>query len=118
MLKAYLEDSRLGFLAGWRWIERRNPALAFPTDFGLVEVEEDRMGEIVRMMEGLELVKDVTKDTSFTRNAFANWEEVEVKKPGKLFTKMSFDERAENWSGGRAERRKLMLDVCCFHHSF
>ncbi|CAO2822857.1 unnamed protein product [Amaranthus hypochondriacus] len=94
---------------GWDWIERRNPAAEFPTDFGVVEIEETVKMGVIEEIEGLSSVKDVSPDFSYTRtlleeetlqrdSEFCNVK----KKPGKIFTKMSFEEKEEgdgsHWS--------------------
>ncbi|KAI8023194.1 Subtilisin-like protease SBT6.1 [Camellia lanceoleosa] len=95
----YLEDSvKLG---GWEWVERRNPAAKFPTDFGVVAIEESARAVLIQDFGKLELVKDVWVDLSYQRSllgkktkrvgkvgAFVNGK----KRPGKIFTAMSFSE--------------------------
>ncbi|XP_057545645.1 subtilisin-like protease SBT6.1 [Amaranthus tricolor] len=87
---------------GWDWIERRNPAAKFPTDFGVVEIEEAVKMGVIEEIEGLSSVKDVLPDFSYTRtlleeeilqreSEFCNVK----KKPGKIFTKISFEEKEE-----------------------
>lgn len=96
---AYLEGSHVRRLGGWRWIERKNPALAFPTDFGVVEIDDEQRKELVEEFQQLELVKDVWADSSYSRDVLVNegaWKDGLVEegknKPGKLFTSMSFEE--------------------------
>lgn len=98
-------DENLGFKQ-WKWIERRNPAAKFPTDFGLVSIEDDCDGECVRRkelieeLEKLELVKDVYVDMSYERSLLGKLKSRERmgafvdgrKRPGKIFTSMSFGE--------------------------
>ncbi|CAM8938679.1 hypothetical protein QQ045_014903 [Rhodiola kirilowii] len=82
---------------GWEWIERRNPAARYPTDFGLVAIQDSVRERLIEEFGILELVKDVTVDHSFKkelmeeRGGGVGFEEVE-KRPGKMFTSMSFDE--------------------------
>lgn len=94
--RAYLEENvRLG---GWEWIERRNSAAKYPTDFGLVAIEDSAREVLVGEIEKLGFVKDVSIDKSYSKTllgekrdkvgAFVNGR----KRPGKIFTSMSFDE--------------------------
>ncbi|XP_012076700.1 subtilisin-like protease SBT6.1 isoform X2 [Jatropha curcas] len=92
--RQYLE-SRLKS-AGWEWVERRNPAMKYATDFGLVAIEESQRERLIREIERLAMVKDVNVDLSYKRDilgsnsggAFVNGK----KRPGKIFTSMSFNE--------------------------
>ncbi|GAB4839213.1 Membrane-bound transcription factor site-1 protease [Ancistrocladus abbreviatus] len=83
---------------GWEWIERRNPASRYPTDFGVVSMDESVKAALVKEFEQLDLVKDVSVDFSYTRSLFETKSEcygpfVDGKKrPGKIFTRMSFSE--------------------------
>lgn len=91
---------------GWEWIERRNAAAKFPTDFGLVSIEDSKREVLIGEFEGLELVKDVSLDFSYQiglleekrdkiggrAGAFVDGK----KRPGKIFTSMSFSELEEN----------------------
>ncbi|XP_027358278.1 subtilisin-like protease SBT6.1 isoform X3 [Abrus precatorius] len=116
--RAYLE-STLGS-TGWRWIPRQNPAAKYPTDFGLVSIHDLGLVEEIRK---LGLVKYVNLDMSYKRGlmnhqrdkvgAFHNGK----KRPGKIFTTMSFceaegEEKEEN-SGNRSSSikwgRKLLM---------
>ncbi|XP_065848954.1 subtilisin-like protease SBT6.1 isoform X2 [Euphorbia lathyris] len=82
--------------AGWQWVERRNPAMKYATDFGLVEIDEFRRDVLIGEIGRLLMVKDVNVDVSYKRDllggndggAFVN----EKKRPGKIFTSMSFSE--------------------------
>ncbi|KAK3041678.1 hypothetical protein RJ639_001488 [Escallonia herrerae] len=90
--KAYLEANVNS--SNWQWIDRRNPAAEFPTDFALVSIEGLARGDLIGEFEGLELVKDVHADLSYSRRplervgAFVDGK----KRPGKIFTAMSFRE--------------------------
>ncbi|CAI0390008.1 unnamed protein product [Linum tenue] len=103
--RRYLE-SELGLGGGWEWIERRNPAMKFATDFGLVAVEATVVERVVAEIEKLEMVKDVNVDVSYKREllgvsgsggggrgggSFSDGR----KRPGKIFTSMSFSEEEE-----------------------
>lgn len=89
---------KLGF-EGWKWIERRNPAAKFPTDFGLVSIDDDDDSDKRKfLIEELELVKDVYVDMSYERSLLGKLKTRERmgafvdgrKRPGKIFTSMSF----------------------------
>ncbi|XAR53342.1 Site-1 protease [Bertholletia excelsa] len=88
-------------LQGWEWVERRNPAAKFPTDFGVVAIEGSVRAVLVEKFGKLELVKDVSADLTYERRllrkkrknvgkvgAFVDGK----KRPGKIFTAMSFSE--------------------------
>ncbi|KAL5572655.1 hypothetical protein UlMin_022252 [Ulmus minor] len=86
-------------LAGWGWIDRRNPAARFPTDFGLVWIEESAREGVIREIERLGLVKDVNYDVRYGRGLLREEKREKVgafvdgkKRPGKIFTSMSFSE--------------------------
>ncbi|XP_043703885.1 subtilisin-like protease SBT6.1 isoform X2 [Telopea speciosissima] len=85
-------------LSGWEWIERRNPAASFPTDFGLVSIKDSVRTALVEEFGKLEFVKDVSVDMSYSRSLFVNeGDRVGAfvngkKRPGKIFTSMSFSE--------------------------
>ena len=119
---------------GWGWIERRNPAARFPTDFGLVWIEESARDGVVREIEKLGLVKDVNVDASFRRGLLREEkrktdsyrDRVRVgafvdgkKRPGKIFTAMSFGEdrggdgeyRAATSNVSLSWRRELLAEV-------
>lgn len=113
---------------GWEWIERKNAAAKFPTDFGLVAIEDSKRNVLIGKFVELELVKDVCLDLSYQRVILEeNTEENESKvgsfidgkkRPGKLFTAMSFSEPEEhhsalaNTSNLRISwRRNLMAQV-------
>ncbi|KAK9148808.1 hypothetical protein Scep_007565 [Stephania cephalantha] len=116
----YLEEN-LGLVRGWSWIERRNPAASFPTDFGVVAVEDSARGDVVEGIGKLGLVKDVSVDLSYSRSLFGDGDGLRgksgafvdgKKRPGKMFTSMSFEEEevrsplsnsSVNWT------RKLMI---------
>lgn len=104
---------------GWQWINRKNPASKYPTDFGVVSVEE--LG-VIDEIKKLGLVKYVSLDMSYKRGLLND----KVgsffdggKKPGKIFTKMSFCEADEhgqeqdsvNLNGSVNLRRQLLIQV-------
>ncbi|KHG22017.1 Membrane-bound transcription factor site-1 protease [Gossypium arboreum] len=91
--RSYLESNLRS--DGWEWIERRNAAAKFPTDFGLVSIEGSVKEALIEEIERLGFVKDVNVDLSYNRGllgagggAFENGR----KRPGKIFTSMSFSE--------------------------
>ncbi|TYH08075.1 hypothetical protein ES288_A08G286400v1 [Gossypium darwinii] len=91
--RSYLESNLRS--DGWEWIERRNAAAKFPTDFGLVSIEGSVKEALIEEIERLGVVKDVNVDLSYNRGllgagggAFENGR----KRPGKIFTSMSFSE--------------------------
>ncbi|CAK9170687.1 unnamed protein product [Ilex paraguariensis] len=94
--KSYLEKNVK--LKGWKWVERKNPAAKFPTDFGVVAIEESVREVVIKEFGRLNLVKDVWVDLSHQRRVLGKENEkvgafVDGKKrPGKIFTAMSFDE--------------------------
>ncbi|KAH9800709.1 subtilisin-like protease SBT6.1 [Citrus sinensis] len=77
---------------GWKWIERKNPASKYPTDFGLISVEESAKQGLIEEIERLNLVKDVSVDSSYKRGLLGGAFEDGKKRPGKIFTSMSFNE--------------------------
>ncbi|MQL91739.1 hypothetical protein Taro_024342 [Colocasia esculenta] len=92
--RVYVEES-LGSIKGWRWVERRNPASSFPTDFGLLAIEDVHRSKLIEELGRLELVKDVIVDSSYTRSLSVHGGERGLsfsgvtKRPGKIFTSMS-----------------------------
>ncbi|KAJ4822600.1 hypothetical protein Tsubulata_021929 [Turnera subulata] len=78
---------------GWEWIERRNPAMEYPTDFAVVAIEESGEKErLIGEIERLGLVKDVNADSSYKRDLLGGGFVDVKKRPGKIFTSMSFSE--------------------------
>lgn len=73
----------------WEWIERNNPSAKFPTDFGLVSIEDSP--EALDEFGRLESVKDVSADVTYQRTLFGAFSD-EKKRPGKIMTSMSFSE--------------------------
>ncbi|XP_055808006.1 subtilisin-like protease SBT6.1 [Solanum dulcamara] len=106
----YLQDN-LKF-KGWQWIERRNPAARFPTDFGLVAIDKSAKELLLEKFIELNLVKDVSLDLSYQRivleeksekiGAFANGK----KRPGKIFSAMSFSE-SQNYAVANNSKLKI-----------
>ncbi|XP_022897569.1 subtilisin-like protease SBT6.1 [Olea europaea var. sylvestris] len=108
-------------LKGWEWVERKNPAMKFDTDFALVAIQEFMLELLIGEFGKLELVKDVSLDLSYQRGvleerngkvgAFVDGK----KRPGKIFTAMSFDEDenydavASTSSSRITWRRNLMM---------
>ncbi|XP_028751917.1 subtilisin-like protease SBT6.1 [Neltuma alba] len=83
---------------GWEWIERRNPAAKYPTDFGLISIEDSVKEDLTEEIRKLGMVKDVNVDMSYRRGLLKDARDrvgafVDGKKrPGKIFTAMSFSE--------------------------
>ncbi|KAG2333656.1 hypothetical protein Bca52824_004836 [Brassica carinata] len=63
--RIYLESEvRSG---GWGWIERDNPAAKYPTDFGVLWIEESGREAVVEEIERLAMVKDVNVEFRYQR---------------------------------------------------
>lgn len=119
--RAYLAEN-LGSRNGWWWVERRNPAASFPTDFGVLEIGDLYRASLIEELRRLGRVKDVYVDTSYSRSLFVeespkggNFYDLE-KRPGKIFTSMSFEEGEEVVyspvsNASISWRRKLMMQV-------
>ncbi|GMI88580.1 SITE-1 protease, SITE-1 PROTEASE [Hibiscus trionum] len=88
--RSYLESSLRS--DGWEWIERRNPAARFPTDFGMLSIEDSVKEALIEEIEKLGFVKDVNVDMSYNRGLLDGAFENGQKRPGKIFTSMSFSE--------------------------
>ncbi|KAJ0090834.1 hypothetical protein Patl1_13254 [Pistacia atlantica] len=73
----------------WEWIDRKNPAAKYPTDFGLIWIEESVKERLIEEIEKLKLIKDVNLDLSYKRELLGAFEDGK-KRPGKIFTSMSF----------------------------
>ncbi|XP_012846448.1 PREDICTED: subtilisin-like protease SBT6.1 isoform X2 [Erythranthe guttata] len=84
-LKQYLERNVKS--KGWKWVERQNPAMKFPTDFALVVIDERIEDFLIGELGKLDLVKDVSLDLSYQRGVLHQHPQ---KRPGKIFTSMSF----------------------------
>ncbi|WCJ42476.1 SITE-1 protease [Euphorbia peplus] len=102
---------------GWRWIERRNPAMKYATDFGVVEIEEPWREVVIGEIEKLGIVKDVNVDLSYKRDLLGRNDGGssgssdyvnEKKRPGKMFTSMSFSEGEDIGEGIDWGRHLLM----------
>ncbi|KAB2609923.1 membrane-bound transcription factor site-1 protease-like [Pyrus ussuriensis x Pyrus communis] len=96
-LREYLKSSVRS--DGWDWIERNNPAKKYPTDFGLVWIEESSRETVVSEIGSLGMVKDVNADVRYGRGLLAEGKRDKVgafvdgeKRPGKILTAMSFSE--------------------------
>lgn len=117
--RAYLVHN-LRLFQDWRWIERKNPASSFPTDFGVLEIGDRRGSEMIEEIESLERVKDVFVDSSYLRSLFSEGrgkgDSFDLnKRPGKLFTSMSFKEegkqsRSPVVNGSLRLERKLLME--------
>ncbi|XP_047170955.1 subtilisin-like protease SBT6.1 isoform X2 [Vigna umbellata] len=118
--RAYLESALRP--EGWRWIPRQNPAAQFPTDFGLVAIEDSGVVDEIRKLGS---VKYVSLDVSYKRGLMTTdqrrnkkvgaFEDGTKKRPGKIFTAMSFCEAEEgeksvgNHSSSIKWGRELMM---------
>lgn len=103
----------------WRWIERRNPAAAFPTDFAVLEIRDAHRDAVVSAVRALGRVRDVHADATYKRGVLS----ADRLPPGrgKLFTAMSFEDEGEEVvcsprgnSSSAALRRKLLVQVHLF----
>lgn len=99
-------------LKGWEWIERKNPAARFPTDFGLVAIEESVKELLLENFRKLDLVKDVSLDLSYQRVVLEEKNEKigafidGNKRAGKIFTAMSFSED-QNYAVANTSNMKI-----------
>ncbi|KAG8093885.1 hypothetical protein GUJ93_ZPchr0012g19812 [Zizania palustris] len=101
--REYLEDGLRGAAqptpaASWRWVERRNPAAAFPTDFAVLEIRDAHRAAVVEAVRALGRVRDVHADASYSRVVLSA---DRPPRKGKLFTAMSFE--GEDEGGGDKE---------------
>jgi len=117
--------------AAWRWVERRNPAAAFPTDFAVLEIRDAHRDAVVAAVRALGRVRDVHADATYSRSPLsASAGAPDRPRPprrGKLFTAMSFEGEDEGGGEGEAGNsssatwgRRLLLqvhDLCsCYEH--
>ncbi|CAN6456446.1 unnamed protein product [Victoria cruziana] len=96
---------------GWRWIDRKNPSSAFPTDFALVSIDDQLVPGLIDDLEKLGFVKDVFVESRYSRGLLVEKEDVgakEMKRPGKIFTSMSFDDGSYG-NSTFTWNRKLMI---------
>lgn len=107
----------------WQWLERNNPASAFPTDFALLRIKRTQYEDMLEALRKLEFVKDVSPQMRFTRSLTTEKSEDEYsrrtgdkgpdekddefelngreevpesKPPGRLCTKLSFESEFED----------------------
>uniref|UniRef100_A0A7I4FMN5 Peptidase S8/S53 domain-containing protein n=1 Tax=Physcomitrium patens TaxID=3218 RepID=A0A7I4FMN5_PHYPA len=101
----------------WQWLERNNPASAFPTDFALLRIKRSQHEDVLEALKKLEFVKDVSPQMRFTRSLTSEKSEdehegsevaheqfkpkdkeefLESKPPGRLHTKLSFESGIED----------------------
>ena len=112
--RSYLESSLRS--DGWEWIDRRNPAAKFPTDFGLLSIRDSLKEALIKEIERLRFVKDVNVDLSYNRGLLGGAFENEQKRPGKIFTSMSFSEEKHCHDSGLSNSsinwsRHLLMQV-------
>lgn len=126
--RSYLEESLIFPTDTWRWIDRSNAAASFPTDFGLLEIGESHRTGVIAAIQGLDRIRDVHVDSTYKRELFeadqdggSQFKFGSERRPGKLFTRISFEEEREE-GGGKAVwsaysnsslswKRKLMMQV-------
>jgi len=121
--RSYLEEKLRSF-ENWRWVDRKNPASAFPTDFGVLVIGDSNRAAVIDQIQRLERVKDVYADSSYSRSLFVDDESekggsflYEKKRPGKIVTPMSFGEEewsyspAINISSTGSWKRKILMEV-------
>ncbi|MCO5579315.1 hypothetical protein L7F22_033170 [Adiantum nelumboides] len=60
-------QAALHLVSGWQWIDRINPAAAFPTDFALLNIEVAAQDSILGELKRLPFVKDVSVQSRFVR---------------------------------------------------
>ncbi|XP_056852389.1 subtilisin-like protease SBT6.1 isoform X2 [Raphanus sativus] len=108
--RIYLESEvRSG---GWGWIERDNPAAKYPTDFGVLWIEESGRDAVVGEIERLGMVKDVSVEFRYQRVLLGgSFLDGEKKRPGKIFTSMSFEEGAADDHSANATSRHLLAQT-------
>lgn len=78
---------------GWQWIERHNPAMRFPTDFGLIKAPRSSIDEIASFLKRFETVKDVYQERRLSHRltSLASGDvETIFKPPGRLQTRPTF----------------------------
>ncbi|XP_078169721.1 SITE-1 protease [Carex rostrata] len=124
--RSYLEESLIFPTDTWRWIDRSNAAASFPTDFGLLEIGESHRTGVIAAIQGLDRIRDVHVDSTYKRELFeadqdggSQFKFGSERRPGKLFTRMSFEEEREEggskavWSAysnsSLSWKRKLMM---------
>ncbi|XP_066369051.1 subtilisin-like protease SBT6.1 [Miscanthus floridulus] len=105
-LDAGLRGGAAAPAAAWRWVERRNPAAAFPTDFAVLEIRDAHREAVVAAVRALGRVRDVHADATYSRSPLSAAAAAAADRPrpprrGKLFTAMSFE--GEEESGGEGE---------------
>nr|CAB3467134.1 unnamed protein product [Digitaria exilis] len=110
-LGAGLRGAALAALS-WRWVERRNPAAAFPTDFAVLEIRDAHREAVVAAVRELGRVRDVHADATYSRSALSAADRPPPGR-GKLFTAMSCEGEEGGGEMGNSSsatwRRKLLL---------
>jgi membrane-bound transcription factor site-1 protease len=124
--RGYLEDRLRGAASppagSWRWVERRNPAAAYPTDFAVLEIRDARREDVLAALRALGRVRDVHADASHSRGVLSVDRSPQGR--GKRFTAMSFECQEEGVGGDNGGissqnsssssgswRRKLQMQV-------
>lgn len=88
-------------------IKRDNPAAKYPTDFGVLWIEESGREAVVGEIERLAMVKDVSVEFRYQRVLLGGSFRDGEKLPGKIFTSMSFEGGADHSSNATSSRRLL-----------
>lgn len=124
----------------WEWLDRNNPASAFPTDFALLRISRTRIHNVLKELQQSEFVKDVSPQMRFTRSLTTERSEgstghgheefsskneeleddgngepleivdAEIKPPGRLHTQMSFEGEVQ------ASTRSVPLNASLENH--
>jgi membrane-bound transcription factor site-1 protease len=101
-------------VASWRWVERRNPAAAFPTDFAVLEIRDAHRDAVVAAVRALGRVRDVHADATYSRSVLSAADRPPPRR-GKLFTAMSFEGGEEGGeitnSSSATWGRRLLVQV-------
>ncbi|OEL31558.1 Subtilisin-like protease SBT6.1 [Dichanthelium oligosanthes] len=112
--REYLDAGLRGaaLAASWRWVERRNPAAAFPTDFVVLEIRDAHREAVVAAVRALGRVRDVHTDATYSRSVLSAPDRPPPGR-GKLFTSMSFEGEEEGGEMGNSSSatwgRRLLL---------
>lgn len=115
----------------WKWIERENPAMEYPTDFGVIQLFSMTLKIAQKLLLSESFFRDIHPDRRITRkltfktsgevkgenHAFVTEEGLVQKRPGRFSTRFSFgvDSDDDNYSYGdhynnkEEFRRKLLF---------
>eukprot|EP00210_Caulerpa_lentillifera_P002967 g2833.t1 len=115
--------------ASWKWVERENPAMEHPTDFGVIQLLKMTLQTTQQLLLHESFFRDIYPDRKITRklsmesasanHAFVTDEGSVQKRPGRFQTRFSFgiDSEDDNYSypddhqfsHGDEFRRKLLF---------